>query len=423
MQALDDNVLLREYAEHGSEEAFAALVAHHVNMVYSVALRHTGNAHHAEEITQTVFIILARKSRRLGKDAVLEGWLHQAACLTSLAFLRREARRARREQEAYMQSNFEENEPDIWPKIAPLLDTVIGELSETDRHAVMLRFFYGKSMKEVGASLGASEGAARLRVHRAMEKLRHLFYKRGILSTTEAIAGTISAHAVQAAPVGLVKTATALALSQGPAASSPGWAGLKGAVQATAWTKAKTIAVTGALALLAAGASPVIIQEFQGRAQPPAGPAPRITAATGTIRGQLFHLAQLVDAGNATPEAAWETHYWARSRGEYDSVLAGTFAADGADAKGWQKWIGDKDTFRFRTQRQFASFSGFQILARKVLAGDRVELKYRIGFEDNPAAQPTWIAVMVRADGVWKCARTHPYAADWDSGSQPEPQS
>src|ERR1700679_2741679 len=118
MQELDDNALLREYVERDSEEAFAALVARHVNKVYSVALRHTGTPHQAEEITQAVFVILARKSSHLGKRVILEGWLYQTARLTALAFVRSEIRRARREQEAYMQTSVLENETGVWQQIA-----------------------------------------------------------------------------------------------------------------------------------------------------------------------------------------------------------------------------------------------------------------------------------------------------------------
>ncbi len=168
MQELDDNALLRDYVQRNSEAAIASLDARHVNKVYSVALRHTGNPHQAEEITQAVFVILAKKSSQLGKSVVLEGWLYQTARLTALTLIRSEIRRARREQDAQMKILVNKNESEIWTQIAPLLDVAMASLNETDRHSVVLRFFYGKSMKDVGTALEGSEGAARLRVHRAI---------------------------------------------------------------------------------------------------------------------------------------------------------------------------------------------------------------------------------------------------------------
>ena len=123
MQELDDNALLRKYVEDDSEDAFAALVTRHVNKVYSVALRLTRNPHQAEEITQAVFVILAQKSPKLSQKVILSGWLYQTARLTALTFVRGEIRRARREQEAHMQTN--EPESDLWLQIAPLLDTAM----------------------------------------------------------------------------------------------------------------------------------------------------------------------------------------------------------------------------------------------------------------------------------------------------------
>src|SRR6267142_6484339 len=132
MQELDDIALLRQYTEQNSEEAFATLVTRHVNKVYSVALRHTRNPHQAEEITQAVFVILARKANKLRRHVALSGWLYQTARLTAVTFIRSEIRRARREQEAHMQTLLNENESDssrqsgaetnIWTQIAPLLD-------------------------------------------------------------------------------------------------------------------------------------------------------------------------------------------------------------------------------------------------------------------------------------------------------------
>ena len=123
MPDASDMELLRDYDRQGSEAAFAELVRRHIHLVYSVAVRHVGMAAHAEEITQAVFIILARKAAGLRPDTILEGWLHETTRLTALSFLRGERRRQFREQEAYMQSTLQESPEDaVWHQLAPLLD-------------------------------------------------------------------------------------------------------------------------------------------------------------------------------------------------------------------------------------------------------------------------------------------------------------
>jgi len=263
MQELDDTALLREYADLASERAFATLVARHVNQVYSVALRHTRNPQDAGEITQAVFVILAGKARRLGRGVILSGWLHQTARLASLTFIRSQIRRARREQEAHMQTILNENEGAAWEQIAPLLDRALSRLSETDRHAVVLRFFDGKSLREVGAALGTSEDAAKMRVTRALEKLRKIFAGHGVSSTTAVIAGLISTQSVQAAPAGLAQAVTAAALTKGAAAGGSTLTLIKGALKVMAWTKLKTAVVIGAGVLLAAGTTTLTLHEIQ----------------------------------------------------------------------------------------------------------------------------------------------------------------
>jgi len=265
MQELDDNALLREYVDHDSDEAFAALVSRHINKVYSVAQRHTRNPHQAEEITQAVFVILAKKSRHLGKGVVLSGWLYQTARLTAVTLIRSEIRRARREQEAHLQNSLNKNESEVWPQIAPLLDRAMAGLSEADHHAVVLRFFDGKTMGEVGAALGASEDAAKKRVNRAVEKLREFFTKRGMVLSAAVLTTAISANSVQAAPAVLVKTATAVAFAKGMTASGSTLTLIQGALKIMAWTKAKTAVVVGAVVLLAAGTTTVAINTILER--------------------------------------------------------------------------------------------------------------------------------------------------------------
>lgn len=251
MQELDDIGLLRKYVDYGSEEAFAILVKRHVNKVYSVALRHTGNSHQAEEITQAVFVILARKSRSLNRRVIISGWLYQTARLTAITSVRSGIRRARREQEAHMQTVLNETETDIWPQIAPLLDAAMAGLNETDRHAVVLRFFDDKSMKEVGAALGTGEDAAKMRVNRAVEKLRRFFMKRGVVVPALALAAAISANSVQAAPAALAKTAAAVAFAKGATASGSTLTLVKGALRIMAWSNTKTAVVSVVVAGLA----------------------------------------------------------------------------------------------------------------------------------------------------------------------------
>src|ERR1017187_9190597 len=259
----DDLTLLREYARRNSEAAFAALVSRHVNLVYSVALRQVRDAHLAEEITQAVFIILARKEDSLGDKTILSGWLCRTARYASANALTIQRRRQHREQEAHMQSILNEpaNEPDeTWNQIAPLLDGAMEQLGQKDHDALVLRFFENKTFAEVGASFGASEDAAKMRVNRALEKLRKFFTKRGVSSTTAIIAGTISANSVQAAPVTLAKSVTAVAIVKGAAASGSTLTLIKGALKIMAWTKAKTIVVAGAAVLFATGTTVVVVE-------------------------------------------------------------------------------------------------------------------------------------------------------------------
>lgn len=243
--------LLRDYAARHSEEAFATLVKRHVDRVYSVALRHVRDSHHAEEITQAVFVILAQNAQRLRKGVILGGWLYQTARLTALMHIRSEIRRARREQEAHMQTASHDNDAGMWAQIAPLLDAALARLNETDRNALVLRFFYGKSMKDVGATLGAREDTARMRVNRALEKLRAYFLRHGVTSTAETIAGAITTNSLQLAPVALAGSSTAAALAQGASASVSTSTLIKGALKAMAWTKTKTTIAAGVVALIA----------------------------------------------------------------------------------------------------------------------------------------------------------------------------
>ena len=274
MPDVSDMELLRDYDRQGSEEAFAELVRRHINLVYSVAFRHVGIAAHAEEITQAVFVILARKAAGLRPDTILEGWLHETTRLTALSFLRGERRRQFREQEAYMQSTLQESaEASAWNQLAPLLDEAMSRLGKKDRDAVMLRFFKDKNVREVAAALKVTEAAAQRRVLRAVEKLRRFFTKRGVVLPAAVLTAAISANSVQAAPAVLAKTATAVAITKGAAASGSTLTLIKGALKLMAWTKAKTAIIAGMGVLLAAGTATLAVNEFTPHKTPSDHPA------------------------------------------------------------------------------------------------------------------------------------------------------
>jgi RNA polymerase sigma factor (sigma-70 family) len=227
-----DQQLLREYAEYSSEEAFAEIVRRHVDLVHSAALRMVRDADLAKDVTQSVFASLACRARELESHPVLSGWLHRTARNLAVKTVRSEVRRRLREKESAAMNELHTAESaDVWTEIAPHLDSAIDELADSDRDAVLLRYFERKSSREMALRLGTSEEAAQKRVDRAVERLRKLFARRGVGAGAGALVAAVSTYAVQASPVGLVESISTATI--GTAATG-----------ATAAIAAKTIAMT-----------------------------------------------------------------------------------------------------------------------------------------------------------------------------------
>jgi RNA polymerase sigma factor (sigma-70 family) len=230
-----DLELLQNYADRNSEEAFAELVRRHVNLVYSAVLRQVRSPQLAEEVAQSVFTDLARNAVPLCgmmPDTILTAWLYQVTRRTAIDVVRKESRRQLREQIAVEMNTMNATAND-WTQIGPLFDDAMAALDETDRSAILLRYFENKNLREVGETLGTSEDTAQKRVSRAVERLREFFTKRNVTIGASGLVVLISANAIQAAPIGLAATISAAAVLAGTAVHT-----------STIITATKTIAMT-----------------------------------------------------------------------------------------------------------------------------------------------------------------------------------
>ncbi len=201
----EDSQLLREFCEQDSSDAFTAIVERHLDLVYSVAYRQVGgNEAFARDVSQEVFITLAREAGNLSKKVTLSGWLYRSARFIALDALRSEIRRRKREQEAYLMNEDSCDDLEVnWDEARPVLDEAISGLRELDRAAICLRFYEKRSFSEIGNRLSLSENAARMRVNRALEKLSRFMTSRGVRSTSMAVTAAIAGQSAMAAPIGL----------------------------------------------------------------------------------------------------------------------------------------------------------------------------------------------------------------------------
>ena len=248
----NDADLLRRYAEDRSEPDFTAWVQRHFDLVYSAALRQLqGDHHRAREVAQTVFVDAARKAGSLCRHPAVVGWLYTSTHFAAQKMIRSDSRRQVREGAAHALESAAASSDESWDELRLYLDAEMLALASADRAAILLRFFDQRPLAEVGAELGLGENAARMRVDRALARLRQRLARRGITSSAAAVAAALSGHAVIAAPAGLGAAVAASSLVEiaSLAAGATGGA----AALAPLMASKMTMGIVAACGLLALG--------------------------------------------------------------------------------------------------------------------------------------------------------------------------
>ncbi len=253
---MNDQILLQDYVENNSEKAFAELTRRHLPLVYATALRLARDPHTADEVTQSVFIQLARKACTVREGQALSGWLYRATQRAYFMQYRREYRRRLRETEALNLADLDGSVTPGSEQLTPLLDQALGRLSRLEQHAIVLRFIQGRAYREVGSILGLSERAAHQRVARSVEKMRRHFSRRGVTTTAALLATALNAHAVSSVPPDLASRVLAASLSSATAGGGL-FHVLGRAIRALA---AQRGLATGAAAMAVAATLPLALQ-------------------------------------------------------------------------------------------------------------------------------------------------------------------
>ncbi len=263
MDNAQDLQLLKQYVEDGSEQAFGTLVNKYMDMVYSSAMRRVGNQHLAEDVAQSVFMVLARKAHAFDRDAIVVSWLFRTTRFAALKAMEAEKRRKEREKErGAMAQNahtqISQADEHAWQKLLPHLEPCMDRLREPDRMALLMRFFAGLKLRDIAENLGVSEGAAEKRVSRALDKLRVLLLKQEQVTTSLScnfLAAGLAGRAVFAAPSGFAAATAKIAISSGAGTGSAMVAEhlARGVMKMIWWSKVKAVAVAACVVVGVSG--------------------------------------------------------------------------------------------------------------------------------------------------------------------------
>ena len=213
---MNDQQLLAAYLE-GNEGALETLVQNYYPLVVATATRATGDPQLAQDIAQTVFLIFARKARRLVREVSLPGWFMRTAQFVSRDALKKVARRSYYET-ASCTALGNVTEAHEVTGAALLLTEAILALSPKEQVCVLARFYDEHAMEKIASDHGISEDAAQKRIERGLEKMRSFFARRGF----RVAAGIVPGLFVAAFPRGAEAQAVQSVLSGLHAAKAAG---------------------------------------------------------------------------------------------------------------------------------------------------------------------------------------------------------
>jgi RNA polymerase sigma factor (sigma-70 family) len=301
-----DHDLLRDYAANGSNPAFEQLVRRHVHLVHAAALRQChGDPHAAEDVTQAVFMVLARRAAALKAEVSLTGWLINTTRYAALSARKLAARRHFHERRATAMAPDHVSPPDLeatpHDALATTLDAALSRLRAGDRSAIALRYLQGKNVTEVAAALGVSTHAAQKRLCRALDRLRDVLVRHGVTTPSDILESRLTALSLHVAPAALVTTV----VSGGAVTTTSAVASIAGATtKALLTAKLKLVSSVVAASVLVAGAAAPLVLNAGGPAPAVAAAAPATPAAPKRITGMT--LAAPASVAASQPAAALE---------------------------------------------------------------------------------------------------------------------
>ena len=252
---------LNRFAKSRDEAAFARVVEEFGGLVFNGALRRTGDPQLAEEVTQNVFAIAARKARGLARHPHPAAWFHTTTRFEASKAIQARSRYKKRieklaEEMTTPPESLDIEDAQAWRDALPHLDDSLDRLSATDREIVYSRFFEELSFREIAERSGRSEAACKMRLKRALGRLRGFLGRRGVTLSATALGAGLNAELSKAAPAAITASLPADAL-----AASAGIGGatiLSNTLNTMSTFKTATLATAGVLLL---GVTPLVLQE------------------------------------------------------------------------------------------------------------------------------------------------------------------